>query len=94
MPWLLEEREREVVLLIDLISMLRFHAEFLLAVGRLLYCVHPMFEGLSGVVPMWRLLLGIGTHERCLLMDGRILLIVFQRARRLVLTLMFLSFVL
>ena len=78
---------------IDIFSMLIFHAELLLAVGGLLYCSHPIFEVISGVFPTWRLLLGIGKHKRCLLIDGCIFLGILQRSRCLVLTLFFLSVV-
>ena len=73
----MKELDSEVVSLIDLFVMLRFHAELLLAVGGILYRIHPICEGLSGVGPMCCLLLGIETHERFLLMYGRILLGVF-----------------
>ena len=63
-----------MVLVIELFTMLILHAEFMLEVGGLLYYVHPIREGLSGVVTMWHFLLGTVTHDRCLLTDVRILL--------------------
>ena len=86
MPWLLEEGEKEVMSAIDLFAILRFHAEFTLAVGGLIYFVHPICEGLSVFGPTRCLLLSIGTHDRCLLIDVLVLLGNLQRARRLILT--------
>ena len=71
-------------------SMLVFNAVFLRAVGGVIYWFRPICERFSGVYPTWRLLLVIGTHEWCLLIVGRILLGVFQRARNLIFTWWFL----
>ena len=71
---------------IELFDNLRFHSVFLLSVEGFLYYVPHMYEGLSVVFPMWRLLLVIGTHVWCLLIFFRILLVILQKARRLVLS--------
>ena len=76
---------------IDIFALLLFRAGFLIEVEGLIYFVHPICGGLSGVFPVWCLHLSIVTHELCLLIGGRTLLGIFQRYRRLVLTLCFLS---
>ena len=80
-----------MVPVIEHFPMLRFCEGFLLKVKGLLYCIHKICGGISGVCTTWCLVLIVGTHEWCILIGERILLGIFHWARRLVFTLWFLS---